>query len=179
MRLTSFLRPHGEHIKLLSFISYRYHLFFIFLIVFLPCERIPFLVRTAEIPQGINLISPIPTLFFNSPYLSPMRLTSFLRPHGEHIKLLSFILYLYPSYFSFSLLYFYRASGFLSPFARRKYHKVCIQFSLYLPYFLTLLIEPHAADFLSPAAWGTHQTVIIHILQIPSIFHFPYCISTV
>ena len=57
-------------------------------------------------------------------------------------------------YFSFSLLYFYRASGFLSPFARRKYHKVCTQFSLYLPYFLTLLIEPHATDFLSPAAWG-------------------------
>ena len=31
-------------------------------------------------------------------------------------------------YFSFSLLYFYRASGFLSTFARRKYHKVCTQF---------------------------------------------------
>ena len=107
MRPTSFLRPHGEHIKPLSFISYRYHLFFIFLIVFLPCERIPFPVRTAEIPQGMHPIS------------------------------------------------------------------------LYLSYFLTLLIEPHAADFLSPAAWGTHQTVIIHILQIPSIFHFPYCISTV
>ena len=92
-----------------------------------------------------------------------MRLTSFLRPHGEHIKLLSFILYLYPSYFSFSLLYFYRASGFLSPFARRKYHKVCIQFSLYLPYFLTLLIKPHAADFLSPAAWGTHIKLLTSI----------------
>ena len=91
MRLTSFLQPHGEHIKLLSFISYRYHLFFIFLIVFLPCERIPFPVRTVEIPQGIHLILPIPTLFFNSPYLSPMRLTSFLRPHGEHIKLLTSI----------------------------------------------------------------------------------------
>ena len=38
--------------------------------------------------------------------------------------------------------------------------------------FLTLLIEPHATDFLSPAAWGTNQTVIIHILQIPSIFSF-------
>ena len=83
-------------------------------------------------------------------------------------------------YFSFSLLYFYRASGFLSPFARRKYHKVCTQFSLYLPYFLTLLIEPHAADFLSPAAWGTHQIVILYILSISILFfHFPYCISTV
>ena len=35
------------------------------------------------------------------------------------------------------------------------------------------------STFFPPAAWGTHQTVIIHILQIPSIFHFPYCISTV
>ena len=163
MRPTSFLRPHGEHTKLLSFISYRYHLFFIFLIVFLPCERIPFLVRTAEIPQGINLISPIPTLFFNSPYLSPMRLTSFLRPHGEHIKLLSFISYRYHLFFIF-LIVFLPCERI--PFLVRT-AEIPQGINLISPiptlFFNSPLFIPHAADFLSPAAWGTHQIANIHI----------------
>lgn len=77
---------------------------------------------------------------------------------GTHQTVIIHILQI-PSIFSFSLLYFYRASGFLSPFARRKYHKVCTQFSLYL----TFSIYPHAADFLSPAAWGTHIKLLTSI----------------